>query len=130
MASDLFHWWGNDLSLTPSGDIALADSFAKDNQRIVRRLCTAGNTAGALIGEYVFHPDYGGSAPWYVGRTQDAQLLQGLIRSQMYQEQSVSHQPEPIVAATLSPDGSFSATIFYTDADTGAQVPPLTFSVS
>lgn len=130
MADDLSHWWGGDLSLTPSGDLATVSKINKDNQRIVRRLCTNGNTTGALIGEYWFHQEYGGSAPWYIGRNVDELLLAGLIRSQMYEEASVARNPEPDVVAVLNLDGSFIATIRYADAETGAVLPPLSFAIS
>lgn len=129
MAQDLNHWWGGDLSLTPSGDLSTVDRFDKDNQRIVRRLCTNGDTAGAMLGEYAFHPDYGGSAPWYVGQTQQPDLLEAIIRSQMYEEASVSHNPEPTVDTVMYPNGSFVATIQYTDEESGQLLPPLTFQV-
>src|SRR5712671_5404706 len=81
--SDISHWWGQDWALTPTGDIQTVDGIPKSNQRIFRRLCTNGSRAGAQIPEYIFHLDYGGSAPWYVGRTTEALTLQGVIRSQM-----------------------------------------------
>lgn len=130
MAQDLNHWWGGDLSLDPTGDLSIVDSYNADNQAIVRRVCTNGNTSGAMLGEYAFHPDYGGSAPWYVGRTVEALLLEGLIRAQMYEEASVAHSPEPTVKTTLFPDGTFIASIQYTDAETGALLPALTFEVA
>lgn len=128
--ADLFHWWGNDLSLTPSGDLALSDGLTKDNQRIFRRLCTNGADSGAQLAEYIFHPGYGGSAPWYVGQHTDEATLEGIIRSQMYQEASVAHDPEPVITPHVTPDGSFNVNIQYTDAATGDTVPPLFLNVT
>jgi hypothetical protein len=128
--SDASHWWGQDLSKTTSGDIQLADSIPKDNQRIFRRLCTNGSQSGAQIGEYVFHPTYGGSAPWYVGQATDGLILQGVIRSQMYQEASVVQNPEPDITITFQPNGAYQAKIKYTDVQTLQPVPPLLLSVS
>lgn len=130
MPSDLAHWWGGDLSLSPTGDILTVENLDKDNQRIVRRICTNGKTSGALLGEYVFHPEYGGSAPWYIGRAKDGLMLQGIIRSQMYEEASVSHNPEPQIGTQLFPDGTFIATIQYADEQTGNLLPPLSFQVA
>lgn len=129
MTSDLAHWWGGDLSLDASGDMATVERYDKDNQQIVRRICTSGKTAGSLIGEYAFHPEYGGSAPWYIGRAVDPLALEGLIRSQMYEEASVAHNPEPSITAVMNPNGSFIATIQYADKESGAFLPPLTFEV-
>jgi hypothetical protein len=85
--------------------------------------------SGAKVGEYFFHLDYGGSAPWYVGQTTDALLLQGVIRQQMYMEQAVSHSPEPIITTNFAADGSYQTNIQYTDAPSGQPVPPLIMDV-
>ncbi len=128
--ADLSHWWAQDLALTASGDLATSDGLNKDNQRIFRRLCTNGSQTGGLIGEYLFHPAYGGSAPWYVGQDVDALILEGALRSQMYQEASVSHNPEPNIEINSTPDGTFTALIEYTNNNTGQKVPPLLLSVT
>lgn len=128
--ADLFHWWGQDLVLTPSGDLALSDGLNKDNQRIFRRLCTAGGQSGAQLAEYIFEPDYGGSAPWYVGQHTDELTLEGVIRSQMYAEASVAHDPEPVITPNMNPDGTFNVVIQYTDASSGTIVPPLFLDLS
>jgi len=128
--ADLFHWWGQDLSLTPSGDLALSDGLMKDNQRIFRRLCTNGGQSGAHVAEYMFHPEYGGSAPWYVGQHPDEATLEGVVRSQMYQETAVAHDPEPIITPNVNPNGTFSINIQYVDASTGNAVPPLFIDVT
>jgi hypothetical protein len=130
MSSDAFQWWGQDLVLTPSGDIAAVDNIPRDNQRIFRRLCTNGSESGAQIGEYCFHPTYGGSAPWYVGQTTQGLNLEGVIRSQMYMEDSVAQSPEPDVTINWQPNGDYTAEIQYTNADTGDQVPALVMDVT
>lgn len=128
--ADLNHWWGQDLVLTSSGDLSAVDGLNKDNQRIFRRLCTNGADSGAHLAEYYFHPEYGGSAPWYVGQTTDEPTLEGIIRSQMYQEASVSHDPEPVITPNMNPNGTFLVNIQYTNANTGNAVPPLTLDVT
>ena len=117
MAYDLDHWWGGDLSLTPSGDLALSNGLDMDNQHIFRRVCTNGRLSGAKIGEYIFIPDYGGSAPWYVGQTVDEMTIASVIRAQMFMEASVSHSPEPTIDVNLNPDGTFVARISYIDSN-------------
>lgn len=134
--ADLSHWWGNDLVLNCRGDLATVDGLNKDNQRIFRRLCTNGEFSGAQLAEYYFHPEYGGSAPWYVGRlaynlNAIAPLyLEGVIRTQMYQEASVSHSPEPKIDININPNGTYFSNIQYTDASTGDKVPPLVLDVT
>lgn len=128
--ADLNHWWGQDLVLTPSGDLSTVDNLNKDNQRIFRRLCTNGSKSGAHLAEYLFHPDYGGSAPWYVGQTTDEPTLEGVIRFQMYQEESVLHDPEPIITPHINPNGTFSVVIQYENSGTDDSVPPLVIEVT
>jgi hypothetical protein len=130
MSADAFQWWGQDLALTPTGDLAAADGIPRDNQRIFRRLCTNGSESGAQIGEYCFHPTYGGSAPWYVGQTTQGLMLEGVIRSQMYMEDSVSQSPEPDITINGQPNGDYTAQIQYTNDDTGEQVPALVMDVT
>ena len=125
MAADLDHWWGGDLSLSPSGDLATVTVLDRDNQRIVRRLCTNGANSGAQLAEYIWEPEYGGSAPWYVGQTANEAILGGIIRTQMYEEQSVSQDPEPSITVTVNPDGTFQALIQYTDNTTKLLTPKL-----
>lgn len=128
--ADLNHWWGGDLSLSPSGDLSTVNNLDRDNQRIFRRVCTNGGRSGGEVAEYLFHPDYGGSAPWYVGRTPDPLTLEGVIRSQMYQEASVSHDPEPVLTPNVNPNGTFLVRIQYTNNNTGEQAPPLVLDVT
>jgi hypothetical protein len=130
MAFDANLWWGQDLILTASGDIAVVTGLDRDNQRIFRRLCTNGSQSGAKIGEYCFHPTYGGSAPWYVGQTSEALLLEGVIRSQMYMETAVSHSPEPDIEINFRPTGAYVAQIKYINAATDEAVPPLEMTVT
>lgn len=116
--------------MTSTGDLQLVDGIPKSNQRIFRRLCTNGSKSGAQIPEYIFHLEYGGSAPWYVGRTTEALTLEAIIRAQMYMEDSVGHFPEPTIDITFTPDGSYRADIQYLDVESKQTVPPLTLDVT
>lgn len=118
--ADLDHWWGGDLVLDARGDLLAVEGAVRGEQRILRRLCTKGGRTGAQIAEYLFHEDYGGSLPWYVGRPTAAVLLEGLIRAQMYREAAVGHAPEPQIDTTSLPTGLLSVTIRYADRPTGA----------
>jgi hypothetical protein len=130
MSQDAAHWWGQDLQIDSHGDLATVGFANRDNQRIFRRLCTNGSKSGAQIGEYFFHPEYGGSAPWYVGQTSQELLLEGVIRSQMYMETSVAHNPEPDITITFLPTGQYISNIIYTNSETGQPVPELVMDVS
>jgi hypothetical protein len=48
----------------------------------------------------------------------------------MYQEDSVAHSPEPGITINWQPDGTYSAQIDYTNADTGEAVPGLVMDVT
>jgi hypothetical protein len=74
-------------------------------------------------------PTYGGSAPWYVGQTTGG-LLQGVIRHQMYLEDSVAHDPEPDIMINWQPNGDYTAQIQYSSADTGETMPALVVEVT
>lgn len=130
MSSDLLQWWGDDLSLTPSGDLALVNGLLKSNQRVFRRLCTNGSQTGAQVGEYIWEPPYGGSLPWYVGQLARNTVLDGLIRAQMYQEASVAHSPGPKVTVNMNPNGTFLAEIQYTEVESGNRTQVLQVDVT
>lgn len=111
--ADARHWWDEDLSVGPTGDIALSDGVELSNQRVVRRLMT-------ILGEYVWHTDYGASVPIRVGDTFDLPLLTSIIRSQIFLEEAVSQDPDPVITVDPILNGVF-VQIQYVDALTGSQ---------
>ena len=56
MASDFDQLWGDDLTLTATGQVALVDGTPKGEQRVLRRLLTN-------PGDYIWHPEYGAGLP-------------------------------------------------------------------
>jgi hypothetical protein len=115
--ADLFHFWGGDLALSPTGDLATASGAMRGEQRIIRRLCTNGQDAiGQKVGEYLFHPDYGAGLPRYVGQPGVAARAEGVSREQMLNEEAVVQSPPPAVTATQDQLGTLTMTISYTDA--------------
>lgn len=119
--ADIFHDWGNDLALSPSGDLRPVDQTKRGEQRIIRRLMTNLST-------YIWHPDYGASVPKRIGGPLDLGLIEGIVRGQIYLEPAVSRDPIPRIIAQKIPDGVFIR-ILYTDAETGQQL-DLAFDVS
>ena len=82
--ADLDHFWGGDLSLSSTGDLASAGGAPRGEQRIIRRLCS--NGADALnqpVGEYVFHPNYGGGFPRLVGQPGVTGRAEGIAREHL-----------------------------------------------
>lgn len=121
---DLYHYWGDDLQVSPAGDLATVDGTTLGEQRVLRRLLTN-------PGDYVFHPDYGAGLPAKIGTVQDTASLVALIRSQMFQEAVVAATPAPVISVTpiAGSLGAVSISIQYADATTGQQA-SLTFDLA
>lgn len=117
--ADLDHFWGNDLSLSPTGDLASVEGPARGEQRIIRRLCTNGSDAlNQPVGEYVFHPDYGAGLPREVGQPGNLGRVEGIARQQMLKEAAVVQSPPPAVSAAEDTLGTLTMDIAYTDSET------------
>ncbi len=110
---DVYHYFGNDIVTSPTGDLQTVDGITKSQQRILRRLLTNPGT-------YIFHPSYGAGLPRYIGQaltTTKFQEIKGLITSQIFLEESVSKTPAPVI--TLSANQTvLYCSIKYTDATT------------
>jgi phage baseplate assembly protein W len=115
------HYFGGDLQLSATGDLLAADGIEEGKQRILRRLLTN-------PGDYLWQPDYGAGLPSYIGRPLDQAALSALIKSQMYAEGGVSHDPEPQITLQAIPNG-ISVQIAYTALPSG-QPAYLSFDVT
>lgn len=118
---DLAHYFGNDISISATGDLLSVDGPIKTQQRLLRRLLTN-------PGELIFHPDYGAGLGQWVGRTIDLPAITALIRGQIFLESSVQQHPEPAITINLISNG-LACSIKYVDADSG-QTQALTFNVT
>ena len=121
---DIYHYFGNDIVTSPTGDLQVVDGITKGQQRILRRLLTN-------PGDYIFHPKYGAGLPRYIGQaltTSKYQEIKGVILSQIYLEQCVSRNPTPIINLRAQQSYLYCQ-IQYTDA--GTLLPQvLTFQVT
>ncbi len=118
---DLSHVWSGDLSADAGGDLATVAGPEAGQQRVLRRLLTN-------PGDYIWQPDYGAGLGSYVGAPVSPATIAATIRSQMYKEASVAHDPEPVIDVQAGPGGTVYVHIRYADADTSTgQV--LAFSV-
>ena len=124
MISDVYHYWGNDLTAGNTGDLLLVQGTELGQQRVLRRLLTN-------PGDYVFEPTYGAGLPAWVGQPFDAAKIGALIRSQMLLESCVAQLPPPsvTVAVSSSDPSAIDVTISYQDANSDQPV-VLSFSVS
>jgi len=111
---DVAHWWGEDLQVSATGDLALADGLTLGEQRVYRRLCT--NPA-----EYIWNTAYGAGLPAKVGSLLDEPAIVSAVRSQLYQEDVVARTPAPVITASEPAPGTFYVTVQYVDAQSGAQ---------
>lgn len=111
MASDIFHWFGNDLNVSATGDLLTVGDVTKGNQRVLRRLLTS-------PGDLVFHPEYGAGLPLYIGEPTDIATIEAVIRYQSVLESQIARDPQAQVI--VNPIfGGVHARIIYTDADSG-----------
>lgn len=122
---DLNHYFGGDLAVSPSGDLALASVSLTGTQRIYRRLLTNpklvdGNRKVVASGDYIAHQDYGAGVGRMVGSPQAIQSTAALIKGQILLESAVAKAPAPVINLTPILNG-LSASIKYTDANTAAE---------
>lgn len=95
---DVAHLWGQDIRLSPTGDLGRVNRHPKSQERVIRRLMTN-------PGEYVFHPNYGGGLPQMVGQNIDLSKIRARIEGQMMLETSVVRDPPPQVDVREIPGG-------------------------
>ncbi len=113
---DLSLQWGGDLSLSPTGDLALANGAELTRQRILKRLITN-------QGDYIWQPNYGAGLAGFVGQPTNLAGIAALIRSQIFKEPGVARTPEPSITVSPvqgnGPTAGLSVQILYADATTG-----------
>lgn len=119
--SELSQLVGADLTLSPSGDLAVSDGLTRSQERILRRLMTN-------PGDYIFHPEYGAGLPQFIGRPLSVAEARAVVRTQMLLEDSVARVPEPQVAVVAIPNG-LNVSTTYTDARSNAPA-ALSFNVT
>ena len=110
---DLYHFWGSDLTLSPTGDLATADVPTVTQQRVLRRLLTN-------PGDNIWALDYGAGLAGFVGLPGATQAIQAAIQGQIFKEAAVAHTPEPVIELQSDPNGSLYVQVRYADAQTGA----------
>jgi hypothetical protein len=118
---DLALQYGGDLSVGPTGDLALADGPVLTQQRVLRRLLTN-------PGDYIWQVSYGAGLGQFVGQPGAPAAIAGVTRAQLLQEAGVAPSPPPVVTSTVGNDGTVTTALVYTDAATG-QASTLSFSV-
>ena len=123
--TDISQQWGSDLSLSPTGDLAMTSGAALGQQRVLRRLLTN-------PGDYIWQLDYGAGLARFIGQPINPLQIRAIVRSQIFKEAAVARQPEPVIDVQLAPGGGTGAVyvyIRYVDADSD-QTQLLSFSVT
>lgn len=118
---DIAHQFGGDVGLSATGDLATVSGNERSAERVYRRLLTN-------PGDYIWHPTYGAGLPQKVGSLTDAKEIEGLIRTQMKLEPSVSPSPTPVISVSPITNG-VSCQISYVSLP-DKQPTALSFSVS
>lgn len=119
---DINHNWGADLAVGPTGDLSLVDGDTETKQRILRRLLTNNAIPGTgsvetVIGDYLFHQEYGAGVPRRIGTNLDEDAIKTQITAQMLQEEGVAQSPEPTVQIRAFA-GGVQCTLGYTSSMT------------
>lgn len=110
--TDLAHTWSGDLSVSPTGDIAVVTGTLEGQQRVLRRLLTN-------AGDYLWHLAYGAGLPQRVGQVASASRIRATIRRQIFKEAAVSASPAPVISVAADQTGVVFVSIQYADAITG-----------
>lgn len=113
--------FGGDLSVGSTGDIALADTMALTEQRVLRRLLT-----NPL--DYIWQLTYGAGLGQFVGQPGAPAAISGVARTQMLLEAAVASSPIPVISTVTGVDGTVTLTTRYADATSG-QTNLLSFTV-
>lgn len=90
---DIGHLWGQDIRISPTGDLAVVSLADRSKERVLRRLLTNG-------GEYIDHQDYGAGAGQQVGQIANVSAITSLVAGQMKREATVSQVVSPVVSVT------------------------------
>lgn len=126
---DIYHDYGNDLVVTPTGDLQPVDGITLSNQAITRRLLTIPISV-ANPPDYLQEPTFGAGTPVFIGELDSEQnynKIKGLITAQILLEPTVAQTPPPEIELSGLPQG-LQGTITYTYAATNEQV-VLNFSI-
>ncbi|MEJ0016744.1 MAG: hypothetical protein WDN25_09270 [Acetobacteraceae bacterium] len=104
--ADASHRWGSDLVISSSGDIGAIGGASLGQQRVLRRLLTN-------PGDYIWQLDYGAGLARFIGQPINPLQIAAVIRSQIFKEDAVARQPEPIIDVQVSPGGAAGTVYVY-----------------
>lgn len=111
---DLTHTWGEDLKLSPTGNLALSSGSDWGTTAVVRMLMTN-------PGDDEFNPDFGGGIRAFIGSTASNQQIQASILKSMRSLAAVD-QTVPVSVVVVSDAGTRFVKIKYVDSASGQTV--------
>jgi len=114
--ADAAHDFGSDLTVGPTGDLAVVTGTLEGQQRVLRRLMTN-------PGAYIWQLPYGAGLARFLGQPISAARIAAVTRGQMFQEAAVARDPAPSIEVLTQTNGVVTESIQYIDADTGDPVP-------
>lgn len=123
--TDIYHWWGSDVSFGAGGDLLTVSGVEETNQRILRGLLTAAP-------EYLFHATYGAALGQHVGDAlspEDYTAIKAGIRQVVLSDPNVQPAPAPTFNFSARPDGTLAVSVTYMYRPSGS-LQTLSFSVS
>lgn len=121
--TDMHHWWGSDLSVSETGDLATVTKTDRGRQRVLRRLMTPS-------GGYLSHTDYGAGLPQYVGQNAEPAKIKTKIKGQMKLESAVSQTSSDAPTVSISSSSTtLAAEVSFTVAQS-ADPAVLSFKIS
>ena len=114
---DIFHEWGNDLTVGSGGDLVLSTGSDAINQRVCRRLLTN-------AGDYIWNLDYGGGLAQFVGTPTNLADIEAVVGTQLALETALLGSPAPQISASVvdAARGYIAATIIYADPSSQAPI--------
>lgn len=121
---DIDQNFGNDINLSALNDLNTVIGVQRSQQRILRRLLTA-------VNGYIWEVGYGAGLQQDIGEPISPDLfdkIKSLILSNIFLEDSVSQNPQPVISLQTIQDGLFCQ-INYTENPSRNPI-VLTFSVS
>lgn len=110
--ADIDHFYGGDVAVTVTGDLAVATKDKRTRQRVIRRLLTSKTDQRGSA--YPWQPKYGVGLPERIGDPLEIRAVQGDVASQMKREDSVQRVPAPRVDVEPLDIGA-SISVSYTD---------------
>ena len=109
---DVAQQYGTDLTIGPTGDLALATGAVLSQQRVLRRLLTN-------PGDYIWQLQYGAGIGQFVGQTANPLQIKAVIRSQISREPEIAQTPAPIVDVGMDITGALYVSLQYVDVTSG-----------